>query len=310
MNWKREDNSVLSPAVLALAMIVLSALPASAFDGAHARYAAVLREHLRGGLVDYKALKAAPAELDAYLAVAGARHCKGRSGQGENFGDLARILRRCADKEHALFVDLAALAAVKPAEYEAWPRADKIAFWINTYNAYTLKAILDHYPIKPNWRASLRYPKSSIRQVPGVWDKLKFRVMGRELTLDGMEHDILRKQFNEPRAHMALVCASLGCPVLRPEPYTGAALDAQLDDQARRFLADPAKFRLDREKGAAYFSPIFKWFAEDFEPSAAAFMARYVSAQDRAFLESGEFKVKWLDYGWALNEAPPAGEKE
>ena len=185
MNWKREDNSVLSPAVLALAMIVLSALPASAFDGAHARYAAVLREHLRGGLVDYKALKAAPAELDAYLA---------------------------------------ALAAVKPAEYEAWPRADKIAFWINTYNAYTLKAILDHYPIKPNWRASLRYPKSSIRQVPGVWDKLKFRVMGRELTLDGMEHDILRKQFNEPRAHMALVCASLGCPVLRPEPYTGAAV--------------------------------------------------------------------------------------
>ncbi|KAF0124828.1 MAG: hypothetical protein FD189_2130 [Elusimicrobia bacterium] len=253
-----------------LALSVFLAAPAAAFDGTHAPYAGVLKAHLRGGLVDYKALKAAPAELDAYLA---------------------------------------ALAAVKPAEYEAWARADKTAFWLNAYNAYTIKAILDHYPIKPNWRASLRYPGNSIRQIPGVWDKLNFKVMGRELTLDGMEHDILRKEFNEPRAHMALVCASLGCPVLRPQPYTGAALDAQLDDQTRRFLADPAKFRLDKEKGVAWFSPIFKWFAQDFRPSAAAFMARHVSAEDRAFLEAGKFKAKWLDYDWALNEITDGGKK-
>lgn len=244
---------------------LLLASPAAAFDGTHATYGVVLKTHLQGNRVDYKALKAAPEQLDAYLA---------------------------------------SLAAVKPAEYEAWPRAEKIAFWINAYNAYTIKAILDHYPIKSSWKASLRYPKNSIRQIPGVWDKLKFAVLGRQLTLDEIEHGILRKEFKEPRAHMALVCASLGCPVLREEPYTGAALDAQLDDQARRFLATPSKFRLDREKGVAYFSPIFKWFKEDFKPSPAAFMMRFVSAEDRAFLEAGKFRTEWLDYEWALNEAP------
>ncbi|MDT8287318.1 MAG: DUF547 domain-containing protein [Elusimicrobiales bacterium] len=253
------------------AALGLLAAPTAAFDRSHAGYDAVLKAHLRGGLVDYKALKAAPGRLDRYLAE---------------------------------------LASIKPSDYEAWPRADKIALWINAYNAYTIKAVLDHYPIKAGWLASLRYPKNSIRQIPGVWDKLKFTVMGRELTLDGMEHGILREKFEDPRVHMALVCASLGCPVLREEPYTGEKLDAQLDDQARRFLAEPAKFRLDRKKGKVYFSPIFKWFAEDFKPSPAAFMARYVSAADKAFLEAGEYETEWLDYDWSLNDLKPAEGKK
>lgn len=257
-------KNIIVPALLLLAA------PAAAFDRSHAGYAAVLKAHLRGGLVDYRALKAAPEPLEKYLAE---------------------------------------LASIRPSDCDAWPRADKIALWVNAYNAYTIKAILDHYPIKSNWKTSLRYPKNSIRQISGVWDKLKFTVMGRNLTLDEMEHDILRKEFKDPRAHMALVCASLGCPVLREEPYTGAALDAQLDDQARRFLAAPDKFRLDREKGRAYFSPIFKWFTEDFEPSPAAFMARYVPAGDKAFLEAGKFKTEWLDYDWTLNETPDGGKK-
>lgn len=256
---------------LAAAALVLLAGPAGAFDRSHARFDKVVKQYLSAGLFDYKGLKAAPAGLEQYL--------------GE-------------------------LAAVSPAEYEAWPRPEKMAFWVNAYNAFTIKAILDNYPIKSNWKASLRYPKNSIRQIPGVWDNLKFKIMGREVSLNDIEHKTLRKEFGDPRAHMALVCASLGCPVLRAEAYTGAALDAQLDDQARQFLKSPAKFRADRGAGKVYLSPIFKWFAEDFKPDALAFVARYADPADGAYLKEGKFKVLYLDYDWSLNEQPAPGKPD
>ncbi|MBI4350011.1 MAG: DUF547 domain-containing protein [Elusimicrobia bacterium] len=255
--------------VAAAALAVLQAAPAAAFDRSHAAFDKVVKQGLNAGRFDYKSLKAAPAPLEDYLRE---------------------------------------FAAVKPADYEAWPRADKIAFWLNAYNAFTIKAIIDHYPIKSNWKASLRYPKNSIRQISGVWDELKFAAAGRELTLNAIEHEILRKEFKDPRAHMALVCASIGCPELRAEAYTGAALDAQLDDQTRRFLANPAKFRIDREAGKVYFSPIFKWFAEDFKPDAAAFIAGYLGAEDAAYLKGGKFKLSYLDYDWSLNERETAAK--
>lgn len=239
--------------------------PALAFDPAHTLLDRTVKKYLGSGLLDYKGLKAAPGPLENYL------------------------------KE---------LATVDPSQYEVWTQQEKIAFWINAYNAFTIKAVLDNYPIKSNWKASLRYPKNSIRQIPGVWDSLKFKVMGREVTLNDIEHKTLRKEFGDPRAHMALVCASLGCPPLRAEAYTGAALDAQLDGQARAFLGNPSKFRIDKEAGRVYLSPIFKWFPEDFKPDALAFISRFLDEAGRAYLKEGKFKVSYLDYDWSLNEQP------
>ncbi len=148
--------------------------------------------------------------------------------------------------------------------YEKWNREQKISFWLNAYNALTLKAVIDNYPIKSSWVRSLKFPKNSIRQIAGVWDELKFNVMGADTTLNDIEHKILRKEFDEPRIHMAMVCAAMGCPPLRNEPYIGEKLDEQLNDQTRKFLGNNNKFRIDYKSGSMYLSPIFKWFAGDF----------------------------------------------
>ena len=216
---------------------------------------------------------------------------------------------------------LRALAAVPPANLAAASESERIAFWINAYNALTLKAILDHYPIHASFLKSFIYPRNSIRQIPGVWDKLRFPVAGRDRTLNEIEHAILRRRFREPRIHMALVCAARGCPPLRREPYRGEALDRQLDDQARRFLADPHKFRIDRHRRRVYLSPIFKWFGRDFTPAYVPaedqwpdfspeqravlnFVLRYLNPEDRDALLNGDFSLRFLDYDWSLNERP------
>ncbi|MBM4329101.1 MAG: DUF547 domain-containing protein [Deltaproteobacteria bacterium] len=212
----------------------------------------------------------------------------------------------------------ASLARLDPRVYDPWNEKEKIAFWINAYNALTLVAIIDHYPIRASFVGWFRFPKNSIRQIPGVWDKLQYAVMGRKFTLDGIEHEILRATFNEPRIHMALVCAALGCPNLRNEPYTGDRLDDQLDDQTSRFVKNPRKFRIDREKRRVYLSPIFKWFGEDFAKTYGAekrfrsfseteravlnFLSGYVDRANKEFLEAGNYAIDYLEYDWTLNE--------
>ncbi len=211
------------------------------------------------------------------------------------------------------------LEKLPSAVYDGWSKEQKIAFWINAYNGFTLKAIIDHYPIKGgSFLSKRRFPKNSIRQIKGVWDKLELTTMGRKLTLNDIEHEILRKEFNEPRIHMALVCAAMSCPPLRDEPYTGEKLDEQLDDQARKFLKDPLKFRIDREKERVYVSSIFKWFGKDFVPTYGAddrfkeyeetdravlsFVSRYLESETQEYLAAQELSVKHLDYDWSLNE--------
>ncbi len=209
--------------------------------------------------------------------------------------------------------------------YEQWDQPTRIALWLNAYNALTLKAIVDNYPIKPGVLTSLAFPANSIRQIPGVWDRLTFRVMGTDRTLDQIEHQVLRKRFNEPRIHMALVCAAKGCPPLRREPYRGESLGRQLNDQTRRFLADPTKFRIDRENDVVHLSSIFKWFGKDFVASykpdrgfgdgseaqraVLAFIARYSNDRDATTLRDGEYRVSYLPYDWSLNEQPPRPSK-
>jgi hypothetical protein len=213
---------------------------------------------------------------------------------------------------------LANLAGLDRGAYESWDEAAKIAFWTNAYNALTLKAIIDNYPIEPSALRSITYPKNSIRQIPGVWKKLLFTVMGEAITLDRIEHGVLRVEFDEPRIHMALVCAAVSCPPLRNEPFTGERLDAQLQDQTVRFLDNPAKFRVERDTARVWLSSIFDWFGEDFvssygggegfegrgdsERAVLRFVAAHLDDRDREFLEANEFSVEYLDYDWTLND--------
>jgi len=243
-------------------------------------YAEVLKEHVNNeGMVNYKSLKANPVKLEAFVKAI---------GKIDNRG------------------------------YEKWNADDRIAFLINAYNGLTLKVIIDNYPIKPTLFQSLVFPKNSIQQIPGAWDRIKFNVIGKDVTLDTIEHDMLRKDFNEPRIHMALVCASIGCPFLRNEPYIASRLNAQLDDQCRRFLANPAKFRIDRDKKVVYMSPIFDWYGKDFIKKYApaekiddyddkisavlSFISAHLTKSDTEYILAGNFKVKYLNYDWSVNE--------
>jgi hypothetical protein len=221
-------------------------------------------------------------------------------------------------RRHKLDEFASALAKHDRKDYEKWTDKAKIAFLVNAYNALTLKAIIDNYPIQSSFLRALRFPKNSIRQIPGVWDELKFTVMNEPITLDGIEHDTLRAQFNEPRIHTALVCAAIGCPPLRNEPYTAESLDAQLHDQTTRFLGNPKQFRIDRDKRIVYLSSIFKWFGNDFvkkygtgkkfsgysdsERAVLNFISGFVTPDDKTFLEKGGYSIDYLDYDWSLNE--------
>lgn len=252
------------------------------FDYDH--YAVVLKHHVdKTGMVNYKNLKTEPQQLQTFVT---------------------------------------ALTALDANTYKNWSEKQQITFWLNTYNGLTLKVIIDNYPIKSSFFRSRVYPKNSIRQIAGVWDKITFSVMARKLTLGHIEHEILRKKFDEPRIHMALVCAAMGCPPLRNEPYLAAQLDQQLDGQSRRFLSNVEKFRIDQKNGVIYLSPIFKWFAEDFvnkyapnknigsyERNTSAvlnFIAAYLPKSQADFVLKGNFKIKYLKYDWSLNEQKPA----
>jgi len=190
------------------------------------------------------------------------------------------------------------LAAISPATYATWNDAEKMAMWINAYNAYTLASILDAYPIK---RTSFAHPKNSIRQIKGVWKTKQWPVMGSRITLDDMEHQRLRKDWKEPRIHMAIVCASIGCPSLRPEAFRGAKLETQLAEQTRAFFADKQHFSVDTKRKTVNLSKLFEWFGGDFG-DVATFAAPYVDPTTASFLKAGGFKTSYLKYDWRLNE--------
>ena len=234
-------------------------------------------------------------------------------------GDKAMVnYSRLKARRQQLDVFVVALGKLSPQTYAEWNEKHKIAFWLNAYNGLTLSAIIDNYPIKSSFLRSRVWPRNSIRQIPGVWKELKFRVMGTEVTLWHIEHEILRKKFDEPRIHMAMVCAAMGCPPLRGEPYEGDRLYEQLDDQTRRFLGDSAKFKIDSRKGAVHHSEIFKWFAGDFvskhspksnigdhnkKMSAVLnFIGPYLDDAQKKYVLAGKFKIKYVDYDWSLNE--------
>lgn len=197
-----------------------------------------------------------------------------------------------------------AIGEVSAATYAAWPEADQIAFWLNAYNSLTLEAIINNYPV------------DSIRNIPGVWKGDTYTVLGEQITLDGIEHQVLRKEFNEPRIHMGLVCASIGCPILIQEPYEGTTLEKQLDDNTRLFLSYDRNFKINPDEETVYLSSIFKWFGDDFKPtydteakftgfnakerSVLNFISGYLEDDRLTQLQQAK-KANYLDYDWSLN---------
>ena len=244
-----------------LLSMLAAASPASAtcpaFDPIHSSWNAVLQANVKGGVVDYTALHAAPAGLDAYLAE---------------------------------------LAAVCRADFVTWSREQQVAFWVNAYNAFTLRTILDHYPLQ-----SIR----NIGLLPGAAWRDAFIPLGHlvgkdaKLSLNDIEHEILRKNFPDARLDFVLVCASKSCPELRSEPYRADGLSAQFDDAGRRFLADASKNQLEGPTWKV--SSIFKWYRDDFKrdgPGLVPFLKRFALGKATSTLKP---ELEFLSYDWSLN---------
>lgn len=221
--------------------------------------AEALHRFVRDGRVDYAGLKASPETLNTFLT---------------------------------------AVAGLREEDYRAWPPSAQIAFWLNLYNAATLKLVMEHYPVR------------SIRDIRGLfqgpWDQPLVRVFGQRLSLNSVEHQILRKQFREPRIHFALVCAAKGCPPLRNEPYTAEGLEAQLNDQARKFLDETHKNRIDPSLRTVFLSPLFRWYREDFEQGGRSLLATLRPWWSRLPPDDYEhYAIRWTQYDWSLNERSP-----
>ncbi|MFW6077985.1 MAG: DUF547 domain-containing protein [Gemmatimonadota bacterium] len=198
------------------------------------------------------------------------------------------------------------LAGLAGADLDALDESERLALWINAYNAYTIELINRHEE-----RESIRNINKMLGLFAGngPWDERLAEVAGRTYTLNEIEHEIIRARFDEPRIHFALVCAAVGCPPLRREAYVGARLDEQLDDQARRFLLEsPEKNRIDVDARRVHLSPIFDWYAEDFGDDdtavGRALAAYFPPGPERELLLDGPFEIEYTHYDWSLNARP------
>ena len=265
------------PALLGLVLFLFVTLThAQGFDHSHAAWNSLLVKHVEtfsngnASAVDYAALKTEQAALSAYLGT---------------------------------------LSAVNEAEYGKWSKPQRLAFLINSYNAFTVELILTKYPGLESIK-----DLGSVFQSP--WKKAFFTLLGEKRTLDDVEHGMIRAAgvFDDPRIHAGVVCASIGCPMLPPEAFVAERLDTQLDDGMRRFLADASRNRFDPVSGRVQLSKIFDWYGKDFEKGHKGFdsvksvVARYSdllasSAEARAKLKAGDFRIEFLEYDWRLNDA-------
>ncbi len=188
------------------------------------------------------------------------------------------------------------VAQLKSAQPDALKsREAKLAFWINAYNIMAVKMILDHYPLK-----SIKDAGSIFSP---VWKKPVGVVGGKERTLHEIEHEILRKM-DEPRIHVAIVCASVSCPDLKKESYTPDRLNEQLDDQMKSFLQNPGKGLEVDSDGKIYLSAIFDWFEEDFKSKGGVlpFLKNHAPTGYKKSLANPKSNVSYLNYDWNLNE--------
>ena len=200
-------------------------------------------------------------------------------------------------------------SAVTPAQFAAFNKEQQMAFLINAYNAFTIELILSKYP-------DLKSIKN-ITLVGSPWKKKFYQLLGEERNLDWLEHERLRPNiagggYQDPRIHVAIVCASIGCPALPPEAFTAVKLDAQLEEGMKRFVGDKTRNRY--ADGKLSVSSIFKWFKEDFEKGYKGFtkvedvFAKYADTLTTDATAQGQIRAKTvsishLDYDWSLNDA-------
>ena len=198
-------------------------------------------------------------------------------------------------------------SAVPSTTFNSWSREAQMAFLINAYNGFTIELILTKYP-------NLKSIKDLGSLLQSAWKKKFFTLLGEQHHLDWIEHEQLRPRYADPRVHSAMVCASIGCPALRPEAYTAARLEAQLEDGMARFMADRTRNRY--ADGQLQVSAIFKWFREDFEKPGTGgrgfkqvedVFAKYAdlladAPADREKIRTKHVAVTHLDYDWSLND--------
>ncbi len=195
------------------------------------------------------------------------------------------------------------LAQLADAPFDALGRDEKLALLINAYNAFTLRLMLDHYPV------------ASIRDIPAPerWDAVRWRVGPYTWSLNQIEHEEVRPKFAEPRIHFALVCAAIGCPPLRAEAYTADRLEAQLADQTDYVHTHPRWVQVDADARTVRLTALYDWYGSDFTQQAesvVAYAARFAPGVRRAMDEVPPPSVQWLAYDWRLNSRQNRGEIE
>ena len=247
-----------------------------------APYARVLAASIRNGRVDYSAIKESPTDA-----------------KGEDLDPDALDVQ--------LSVYLNAVARFGPESTpEQFPsESDRLAYHLNAYNAIMLRKWLD---------SGARTAKASDKVKWLRWFTLdRWTIDGKRMTLDGLEQRLIRPTYQDPRTHAALVCGAISCPPLRDEPFRGDVLDAQLDDQMRRWFNDPAGNVIEiRDDGAVYFSKILGWYRDDFEPSGGlrGVIAKYLDDADPrktpALQALEQNRENFARYDWAINLAPSA----
>ena len=175
---------------------------------------------------------------------------------------------------------------------DKWSKDERLAYWINAYNAFTVALIIKNYPCK-----SIKDLGGAIYKVNTPWDIKFITIQGITYDLNNIEHDIIRKEFNEPRIHFAVNCASVSCPNLRNEAFVASRLNEQLDDQARKFINDKSKNNISANN--AQLSKLFTWFKGDFtkQGTVVAFINKYSTVK-----LSEKAKIDYLEYNWNLNE--------
>jgi hypothetical protein len=244
--------------ILILLSTVMSAAVSAEFDHTYPDYKNLLKKYLKSDgpqtLFHYEALNKSPKELE-------------------------RVLLK--------------FRSLKKKEYEGFSREEKLAFLINTYNLFTIKLIIDNYPLK------------SIKDIgsifSGPWSKEIVSLFEEKFTLDNIEHDMIRKDFKEPRIHFAVNCASIGCPSLNKEPFLPKSLNDQLDFAAKNFLQNKKKNFYDSKKNTLKLSKIFKWYGDDWKKMKGS---PYLSFVENFIPEIKGKKpdIDFLDYDWSLNE--------
>lgn len=260
-------------------MITVSAQdpPPPAVDALHKPFDEILDVYVRDGLVYYHALRQERAKFDRYLA---------------------------------------SVSAVSAAEVGGWSRERQLAYWINAYNAFVLRTVIDHYPIRGR---AAGYPPASIRQVPGAFERQAHRAGGRLLTLDSLERDVIGG-FGDARALLALSRGAVGGPRLKSEAFTSTRLDAQLTTMAGELVDRRELVHVDIPNNALSVSPLFSWREDLFARSSAdkarrayasrsaleravlALIEHVVLPTEAAFLQENRFHMVFHKFDWRLND--------